>query len=785
MLGQLPENFKLLPVTVAIILSYGGKVHAEDNAELLALITPENIVSIGLGAIDNTNSSKRFSQYTGLNNSTSVLQDIEINKRDETQGLWTNVVARNIGLESREVSLSQQKQGAWKYSLDYNEIVRLDPYVIHTGMTGGGTSTPTVNLIATPPMPVAWATDNGLVASNGISGNDVELKIKRTALSISGDAWLTPEIQLELSFRNEDKHGARMFGRAGMTSVAMKKNPDGTGASLNGGWAVLLTPEPINSNIRSIETKVNFSRDKLALSAGYYGSFYVNQLGNLTPEVPGSLNRGVLWSNCATVGCSTVQQMASAPTALPPDNQAHQYYLSGNYAFSDTMRSNFKLAYTMAMQNESYAGMGLTPSAGSPGSLGGLVNTTLAQMGLTMKPLSALTVNASLRYEDRADKTPVYVYNTSGVSTNYALNNTTNWPSASQTRTTAKLEGIYRVSEQYSALLGLDWDRKQTPLPSANTSVVSKQVFFRPVLAETGVHAELRKSFSETVNGAVSAEYKQRRGNEGDWMTTSGDPGNALVYFDPSAAAVLGNAGGNYVLPDMYMDRNRTKLRSNLEWDVSKKWAMQVVAEHGQDHYLRAFPGSITPAQVVAVDAGARVIVMDSLSVDSTYRFSEDWRLSAYWTKSLNRWNVNKANMGDDTRNVDTTIGMGLNGQASTNWLLGLNIVTVRDETTFNNVVATSDVGGAGNIGGWAGQTLPGNYLPTITYRVDKVNVSAKYAIDKSSDFILKTSLQYFSTDDWQWGYNGMPFLYSDNTTVSQPTSQMVRYLSASYVLKF
>lgn len=777
------KPLRLLPVAAALLLAYGN-AYAEASPEVLALTTPDSLIGLGVGVVTSGSDTKRFFQYSGVSSSTSILQDIEMNKRDEATGLWTTISAKNIGLETREVNFTQQKQGSWRYALDYNEIVRLDPYVIHTGMTGIGTNTPTINLIATPTMPAAWETANGLAASNGVQGNDVEMKLKRTAYGLSGDRWITPELQAEVAFKSTDKKGARMFGRVGMASSDMKNNPDATGASVNGNWAVLLMPEPINSNTTTLEGRLNFNRDQLALSAGYYGSYYVNQYGSLQGNVPGTLNRGALWSNCATVGCSTVQQLASSAVALPPDNQSHQYYLSGNYVFSNTTRSNFKLAYTSSSQNESFTAMGLTPASSAPGSLGGLLNTTLAQFGLTMRPLKELSMNALLRYENRDDQTPTFVYNTSGVANN-ALNGTTNWASGSQTRTTMKLDGVYRLPNGYSAMVGVDWEHKKVPLPTANTSLFSKQIFFRPNLTEIGIKSELRKGISETVNGAVGVEYKQRRGKSSDWFTTSGTVGNTLVAFDPSAAAVPGNSGGNYVLPDMYMDRDRTKLRGNVDWDVTQTLSTQMVVEHAQDDYLREFPSSITPAQVAPVDAGARKIVSDSASLDSTYLINDDWKLNGFWTRSLSRWNVNKANFGDDTKNADDTLGVSIGGKASSNWLVALDIVSTRDKTTFKNIVAAGSYGAAGNIAGWTGQESPGNYLPTIHYRTDKINLRGKYAVDKISDVLLGLTYQHFKTDDWQWGYNGIPFLYSDNTTVSQPMTQVLKFVSASYLLRF
>jgi len=789
------KAFRLLPVAAAMLAAYGN-VYAQQSSDVTELITPDSSINVGIGGVNNTQDAKRFGQYTGMNQGTAYgLIDFDLIRRNDATGTWLILKGRNLGLDTREFTVSQQKQGDWKVQFDYNEIVRNDPYVIHTGMTGIGTTTPQIHLIATPPMPAAWATVNALTPSNGIAGTDVELKLKRTAMGLSGEKWLSPELQFELSFRTENKKGARMFGRAGLNSSDLLNQASAGTGNANGSWAVLLTPEPIDSNTQQIEGKLSFNRDKLALTGGYYGSFYTNNNGSLTPNVPNTLNRGVLWNGGVPGTNSTVQQLASATVALPPDNQAHQLYLSGNYAFSDTTRSNFKLSYTHATQNESFAAQGLSALTAIPASLGGVVDTKLAQFGLTMRPSKSLSINASLRYEDRADKTPIVVYN-HGSLAQAALNGTTNWPSGSQTRTTAKLDGIYRFASGYSLMLGGDWERKVTPLPPANSAIVNGQVFFRPALNEYGLHAEARKALSVNLNGAVGFEYKQRRGGDNDWRTTTGTAGNALLAFNPGLPATgtsAATAGGNYVLADMYMDRNRTKLRGNMDWEASEKLSLQAVVEHTQDEYLRAIPSVTVLAlpQVVPVVAGARTIISDSLSLDTTYTVSEDWRINGFWTHSYNRWNVNKVNIGDDTRNTADTFGLGINGKLSSRLSIGMDILATRDTTTFSNLVAVasatpaSNPNAAGNIPGWSGQTMPGNFLPNINYTTDKLNLHAKYVVNKSSDVQALLSWQHFKTDDWQWGYNGVPFVYSDNTTVSQPMNQHLVFVAARYIYKF
>jgi hypothetical protein len=461
--------------------------------------------------------------------------------------------------------------------------------------------------------------------------------------------------------------------------------------------------------------------------------------------------------------------------------------------------------------------MGLTPAAAAPASLGGVVDTTLMHLGLTMRPMQDLSVNGSFRYEDRADKTPIAVYNTNGLTGN-ALNNTTNWPSGSQNRMGLKLDGIYRLANGYSVMLGGDWERKKSALPPSNTALFAAQVLFRPVLTEYGVHGELRKALSETVNGALGVEFKQRRGNDTDWVTTNGvsttNPAtsNILVAFDPASTVVTCSGtttrtcsatAANRVLPIMYMDRDRTKVRGNLDWEATERLSLQSVVEHTQDNYLRAFPtqmsgtgandvaatAAMVATQDIATVPGARVIIGDSLSLDSSYVVSEDWRLNVFGSRSFNRWNVNKASLGDDTRNTADTAGLALNGILNSSLTVGVELLMTRDTTTFKNVVVNNPatagaLTGTGNIVGFSAAT-PGNFLPAIHYSTSKLNVHGKYNLDKVSDVKLVLVAQQFKTDDWQWSYNGVPFVYSDNTTVSQPTSQLLKFVGASYTLKF
>ncbi len=112
-----------------------------------------------------------------------------------------------------------------------------------------------------------------------------------------------------------------------------------TASATNVVTALLMLPEPVNSTTKQFEAKLNFAGEKLNISGGYYGSFFTNSNGNLTATVPGILNNpfgGTGPLAPAVAGGTSLQNVMQMPTALPPDNQAHQIYVSGNYAFTPT-----------------------------------------------------------------------------------------------------------------------------------------------------------------------------------------------------------------------------------------------------------------------------------------------------------------------------------------------------------------------------------------------------------------------------------------------------------------
>ena len=229
---QLGYSQKILMLCV---LAAFGSAHADED-EVAQLIKPDSSMRIGLGSATGDKYDRAIlGQYNGLRkNDTSLQLDVDVAKRDDATGLWTNFQGSNLGLDNRELNFSQQKQGDWKYVVTYSELVRHDPRTINTGLQNGGTTAPTVVSLATP-----W------------TGANLNLNIKRQGLGLGGEKWLTPDLMFELSAKNESRKGSRLSGIGASCSDIVGTTFPCAGTA----GAILMLPEPINSTTRQFEAE--------------------------------------------------------------------------------------------------------------------------------------------------------------------------------------------------------------------------------------------------------------------------------------------------------------------------------------------------------------------------------------------------------------------------------------------------------------------------------------------------------------------------------------------------
>jgi MtrB/PioB family decaheme-associated outer membrane protein len=648
---------------------------------------------------------------------------------------------RNLGLDNRELGYSYRRLGDLKFNVDYSEITRHDPRTINTSLVGAGTTTPTVSLLATPK-----------------TGQDLNLELKRKSIGLLVEKQLG-SYQLEVSFKNETKEGARFWGRGFACSAA---NVTAGVCSTAAPAAILMLPEPVNSTIRQLDLKLNYSGEKLRMSGGYYGSFYTNSNGSLRPSISGGLGNQNGGANAADAGLSAY---LATPMALWADNQAHQLFLAGNYAITPKTRMTFKYAYTKATQNESFAGMGLTGAPVGRSDLGGEIDTTKAQLGISARPLEKLHVHGDLGYVAKKNKTPLAYYNVFGST---VPNTFTNGNQSSE-KYDAKLEANYRLPLNVHLIGGMQIEHEDygtfTP-----TEVAGGISGLRQKMEENSFRVELRKSMSETFTGAVSYVSSRRKGNS-PWLKPRSLPSTGVFEASPDCQSVGANAcifNRTAIFPFIYMDRERDKVRLTGNWMPTEKWSFQMFWDDGTDR----FHGPTSH--------GMRVAQMGNYVLDVGYAMSDAWKLNAYASYGKQSRDSGHST-GYDAVVTDraVSLGAGIAGKATGRLQVGADLLWIEDKLIY---FQTADA-----LASAANNTLLNNTggLPDVTYKLLQLKMYGEYALQKNA--YLRLDLIHYRSffNEWTYNFRGTPYLYSDNTTLGAKERQIVTFIGASYVHKF
>jgi len=719
-------------VVIALLSAFGpaqaqtteAKPAEEQTKQLQASVTAG-------GAWASGDSADRafFGQYNGMRDqSVYGLVDLDYRRWDTADGSSTGLVGTNLGLQTRELLFYWQKQGDWKFTADYGELIRRDPYTINTGLVGAGSTSPQVVHL-----------DGGTG-----SGSDFDPRTKRQGLGFGFSKWFGSALQLEASLKSENKDGSRVFG-IGMNCMSVVAPTCGSTTLANTGSAVLLLPEPINSNHSQAELRLNYAGERLRLTGGYYGSFYNNSNGTLTPGIPGILNNPVGTPLPLSNG---LQGILSNPVALPPDNRSQTLDLAGNYTFTPSTRANFKLAYSQARQDQDFASVGLAGAPTGVGSLDGEVITTLAQVALVSRPIAKLTLLAEGRYEDRNDKTPIATYNVQGTSTytnrDYSLQ-----------RIRGKLQATYQFTSAYQGVVGVDYesiDRADfTP-----TSAVGGVSALRQDTDETTWRIQLRRRMTESFSGEIRFSSSDRNGS--NWLRpTSG--GGVTEVSDTSTFPVTA------IFSPTLADRRRDQLKVQANWQPTDALFLVFSASGGKDDYSMPTAYALNDSKV------------SLFTIDANYALSDAWNLNgfaSYGTQKVNQARPAGAILAFD--NTNTTIGFGANGRVSEQIELGGSLAYINDNNAYAQTLdplanPSSDALLAATGG-----------LPDIRFKQAEFRLFGKYMLAKNSTLRLDALYQRTKYNDWSYEYSGVPFAFGDNTTASIQQEQNVTYIGVSYI---
>src|SRR6185369_9012958 len=187
-----PQNARLSLLALALLSAFGT---------VQAQVAPayESNASVGLGLVSGDRTDRSlYDQYTGLRPSSNVfgIFDADYYRRDDEKGTAVNFQVSDLLNGNRELGFRWKKQGDWKISADYRELLRRDPAIPNTGLIGAVTTTPQV--VALPGGPG--------------TGSDLDLKTKRTGLGVAFSKVISSAWQFDASLKSEKKEGSRLWG---------------------------------------------------------------------------------------------------------------------------------------------------------------------------------------------------------------------------------------------------------------------------------------------------------------------------------------------------------------------------------------------------------------------------------------------------------------------------------------------------------------------------------------------------------------------------------------------
>ena len=718
-----------------LMLTCGSAVAnvATSEAERLAELTrPQSNIEIGIGAI--SDASFAAGNYTGLERKGAYAIGAFDWRGDQTsygnaaddKTRW-RIFGANLGLNARSLAGEFGRQGAYRITFGYDEIPRRDSDGYQTIFLGAG------SMSLTLPAGFVRGADTRAMSTLDASLRQFAIESNRKRSEIGVSYAITREWELRAGWRNDDRQGTHI------RSIEFGNSP--------GNPRAMLLPEPIDSSTQLVDASLAYTGEGLRASIAYHGSVFRNHVGALVWQNP--------FTSAPWVGPGTPLPvnfpLPMGQAGEAPDNQFHQLSITGNYQFSSSTRLTIVGSRGRMSQNEILLPYTINPGlaviAPPQSGLDGVVDTTFLNAKLTLRPLRNLNVYASLRYEDRDNKTPQseVVYIGGDVQLQPPPNAPTdrvrtNLP-RSRRQTQLTLDADYRLAPGIAMKAG--WE-----------------------------HDDVTRTFAEVEHANENTlRIEFRRGGTGEWTTSAGIAHLArrsspylynlpfLASYTSSAfIASLAAAGGCAVAIDciragpmqrkFYMaDRDRDRLRLFASYTPDRALSLQARLDANLDRYPRTTYG-VTHSRSLSANLEAGYTFNASTSA-TVFVSHEHQRLQERGRQILNPVSAGNADADWWNQLIDKTssFGAGLRQQGLIGGKLELAVdaIAVRGRMPITTTVGT----------GVTAAQNPATALPDVVARSDNVNVSARYAIDRHSTLRARYFFQRLDNADWAYSQVG------------------------------
>lgn len=864
---------------LASLVFVPAAVHAADD-KVLDLTIPADTIEAGGGYV--SDDSAKFGEYNGLNKKGGygILNfDVRGGGYGTDDPTRWRITGSNLGLDTRNLYGEYGQQGRFRIYGEYDELVknRSDTYMTPYTQVGGstfllpgnwivprvpqvsatagnfrgldpttGTANSLVNGVSTPPTAAQIATVNNAIAQDIPQFYQKDISTERKRSDAGFIYNIDSRWDVRASFSHEDKTGAKLMN---FLSLAV-------------GTSAVTLPDPIDQTHDQYNASINYSGEKGYFQAAYYGSIFKNNIDSIT------------WQNpFDTTKSSTFSSM--------PDNEFHQLLVTGGYKFSPVTKLMVNGSYGRATQNQPFINGAELPFGLPVTSLNGKVETTTFNIKLTSRPMKDLNVWAGYKYDDRDNKTPVNIYRfydanepatgTSPFNAFFGLpvsgagsmgsniNIYENRPYSKKTNQ-FDAEGDYRVANGQFVKLAYQFQKIDRTCNGTAFDCADADSS-----RENTLRGEYRATMGESLNGRVSYAYSERRVdyNPNGWLalvpmagqipsggaTTSVasflaanglggfgplapyvplQPGNLGIFFPNNSAlpqALYGSRNDIHELPGMERyyaaDRNRDKVRSQLDWQANDRLNFTGALDYINDDYKNSVFG-LQKSQAYVANVEGSYAISEHSNLSAFYTYEDQKANSAGWSYSAGAI-TNAANIGGvagntvvqggcfatvqdrnmnakidpclqwqtDMRDKIDTFGLSFRqlGLMAGRLDVGVDLLYTKSRTNIGVMGGTY----ANNPAAVSGKPavnpavffIPATGLPEVTTKTDEVRLNLAYAINKVSGVRFFYWYQRLTTTDF--AYDGMQY---GTLTQIIPTSEKspnynVSVYGLSYVYRF
>ena len=700
----------LAAILAAIGLTAPSLIFAEDLAEeVKQLSRTESEIEVGAGTV--SGDSFKFGDYRGLGEAGGHgIANLRVLDRSADGTGYFEITGRDLGLDSRSLKIETGAQGDYSLRLEYDELPKLHSDSYQTPFLGAGSTDLT--------LPSGWVRGATTTVMTQLDASmqpfDVETQRKKLGLGLTkqlGGGWDTV-----VNLKQEHKEGTKLIG-------AVFGNSGGNPRSA-------LLPEPVDYTTDQFEALLRYTSQRLQFQFGYYGSLFKNANNRLTWSNPYADSVWTAAPGCDDLGCPTGQ------LAQEPDNQFHQLQASGSYTFTPLTRLSGSLSFGRMTQNEEFlpysVNSALTVTTPLPRtSLDGEVNTIHADLKLTSKLTPKTNFTAAYRYDDRDNHTPreqyIYIGADSQVQQAVSSNKArTNRPLDS-TKQVTLLELDYRLTSSTDLKLGYDYNTAKH-----NYEATEEE-------HENTYRADVRQRVSDTASAGLGYAHSNRNASEYNGAASLSDS------YSSSYIASLG-ATQWLDLPQLrryfLADRERDKLRAFVNFAPTETIGVQLGGEYYEDEYPDTAYG-LTNAKGRSANMDLSLAASEAVTghlFASVEQYETDQRGISFATATkvtaadgslaaTNDWLVSA-----DDRTV--TSGLGLRVKSSAKFEYGGDFSYAYTEGRFD----------------FTGSILSNAPLPDLITRLKRLDLFARYNVQKDLSLNLKYIHERYRSDDW--GYD-------------------------------